>query len=154
MDTLEGLRNYDLLTQARLGHAQKTLHRLEQEIPQHAQPILLSAAHRATKALINTGEGFFLMDPTKNVIPGGDGRPPMPIEEATAQLVKLLRKITHGHGPKNAKDAALSQRLLAVHDGRFPADLALLSHLYLLDLLANPERLRRIYQARSSKLET
>jgi len=39
---------------------------------------------------------------------------------------------------------AMSNQLLSRHDGNLPSDLALLGHLYLLELLSEPARLRSI----------
>ena len=68
-------------------------------------------------------------------------------DDATAFYVKALRDATHGHGSNKAAARDRTTALLAQHDGRIPHDLGLLAMLYLLDLLAYPDRLRRVLHA-------
>jgi hypothetical protein len=152
IDTFEGLLGIDILRQCHPGHAKKVLSRLRETIPIAAQPVLLPAAERAVDALSATAAGFFLTDHDDRIGRGGPGQESLTREDGTAHLLKLMRNATHGHGPTKGgeKAVALSNQLLGRHDGHLPSDLALLGHLYLLDLLSDPSRLRRILNLRSS----
>ena len=145
IDTFENLLGRNILNLCHPTHAARTLSRLRRTIPTAAQPVLLPAADRAVIALTAVGGGFFLTD-REDRIDRGDGKTPMTREDATAQLLKLLRNATHGHGPQKGGRGrmAMSNQLLARHDGYLSSDLALLGHLYLLELLAEPARLRHI----------
>jgi hypothetical protein len=145
IDTFENLLGRNILDLCHPTQAARTLSRLRGTIPTAAQPVLLPAADRAVNAVAAVGSGFFLTD-REDRIEGGDGNNPMTREDATAHLLKLLRNATHGHGPQKGGERrmAMSNQLLARHDGNLPSDLALLGHLYLLELLSEPARLRRI----------
>lgn len=146
LDMFENLLGRNILNLCHPAHAAKTLSKLRASIPIAAQDVLLPAADRAVAALAKVGEGFFLTD-TDDLVDRGDGFG-ISRDEATAQLLKLLRNATHGHRPQKggARSIALSNQLLARHDSHIPSDLALLGHLYLLDLLTDLARLRRILQ--------
>ncbi len=55
----------------------------------------------------------------------------------------MLRNATHGHSSNKAGRVELTNTLLAHHDGTLPHNLALLGYLYLLDVLAHPDVLRK-----------
>lgn len=55
----------------------------------------------------------------------------------------MLRNAGHGFGSPTQRNEARDAALLVAHDGRVPAELPDLAYLYLLELLAHPERLRR-----------
>jgi len=145
IDTFENLLGRNILNLCHPTQAARTLSRLRGTIPTAAQPVLLPAAERAVNAVAAVGAGFFLTDP-EGRIDCGAGNNPMTRGDATAHLLKLLRNATHGHGPQKGgvRRMAMSNQLLARHDGNLPSDLALLGHLYLLELLAEPARLRSI----------
>ena len=145
MDTFENLLGRNILDLCHPTQAARALSRLRETIPSAAQPVLLPAADRAVNAVAAVGAGFFLTD-REDRIDRGDGKFPMTRDDATAQLLKLLRNATHGHGPQKGgkRRMDMSNQLLARHDGNVPSDVALLGHLYLLELLSEPDRLRRI----------
>jgi hypothetical protein len=147
LDSLEGLRNTNLLTMCTLSHASKILASLEQSMPAAAGEILLPAARRAVEALRALQEGFFirrqLCTTTVELQLGAGQVRSLSVEEAAARYLKVLRDATHGHGSNKESSSALTDALLAHHDGDIPHDVGLLAYLYLLDVLANPDRLRR-----------
>jgi len=130
-----------------LPFATKTLARLRSEMSPEVAQVLLPAAERAVSALAEVEEGFFLRRQmaTQDVeLIYSDGRTVhmAPAEAATA-YIKVLRNATHGHGSNQPAQKELTNALLAHHSGNLPPDLAQLGYLYLLDLLSNPEQMRR-----------
>ena len=148
LDSLEGLRGIDLLTMCTLRHAKKVLEQLETSIPPSAQEVLLPAARRAVSALEKMQGGFFIrsqLGAEDIILHRGDGTAEsMTPEKAVAHYLKVLRDATHGHGTNKANAKARTAALLAHHTGDVPHDLGPLAYLYLLDMLADPHRLRRI----------
>ena len=144
LDTLEAVLGWQIGTMLTPTFAVKTLDRVQQSMPVPAQDILLPACRRAVKALEEIGDGFFWTDPDGR-IPTGSARNPLDRGAATSEFLGLLRNATHGFGARKGNDEKLvmASELLARHDGRVPSDLALLSHLYLLAMLQEPDRLRR-----------
>lgn len=149
LDTFETVLGWNLRIMFSVRFAAKTLDRIRGTIPNAAQGILLPACERAVVALHEVGRGFFLTD-EEGLIPRGTGNTAYPIDDATAEFLRVLRNATHGFGPRkgNAAQLALATELLARHDGHLPSDLALLGHLYLVALLLDPERLRNTLGAR------
>jgi hypothetical protein len=147
LDSMEGLRGTSLLTMCALSHASKTLAALEQSMPKAAAEVLLPAARRAVEALKGLQEGFFIRrqlgtTDVELLLPEGNTQSLSP-DDAVARYLKLLRDATHGHSANKQSVTALTEALLANHDGAVPHDVGLLGYLYLLDVLANPDRLRR-----------
>lgn len=105
-------------------------------------------ARQAVDALRRMQDGFFIRKQlgTHQVelrLPGGTRMAVHP-ERATALYLKVLRDATHGHGGRGKTADQTAAALLADHDGDVPHDIGLLAaHLYLLDMIANPQRLRR-----------
>lgn len=147
LDSIEGVRATNLLTMCTLSHASKTLAALEQSMPASAAEILLPAARRAVEALRTVQEGFFIRrqlgTTTVDLQLGAGQVRSLPVEEAAARYMKVLRDATHGHGSNKESSRALTDALLAHHNGNVPHDVGFLAYLYLLDILANPDRLRR-----------
>jgi len=147
LDSMESLRATNLLALCTLRHATKTLAGLEQSIPPRAAEILLPAARRAVEALRALQEGFFIRRQlgTSRIelqLDASEIRSLSP-EDAAARYLKVLRDATHGHGSNKEASTALTEALLAHHNGDVPHDVGLLAYLYLLDVLANPDRLRK-----------
>ncbi len=131
-----------------LSHAQKVISDLEASVPDGAADILLPMARQAVDSLRRMQDGFFIRRHLKTVdvelrLPDGEVKV-LAAEDATAQYLKVLRNATHGHGGKG-KSVDLTAALLAHHDGEVPHDIGLLAYLYLLDMVVNPERLRRCF---------
>lgn len=148
LDSLEGARGTSILTMFTLSHASKVLADLEASIPSAAAEILLPAARRAVSALQEMQRGLFIRQQlgtaTVNLQLGGGTIRQLSPEAATALYLKVLRDATHGHGSNKESSKAQTAALLAHHDGEVPHDLGLLGYLYLLDMLAHPERLPRL----------
>lgn len=152
LDSMQSLNGWDLLTMFRLSHAQRVLHSLEESMSDAAGEVLLPMAYGAVEALRRVQGGFFLrtaagQDSVR--LRSNDGHEHLlPPEKATAIYMKLLRDATHGHGGKG-KTTEQTAGLLAQHDGRVPHEIGLLAYLYLLDVIANPDRLRRCLHVRA-----
>lgn len=142
LDTVDKLAGRNIETNCSSTFAKKRLQSLEASVPEDAKSVLLPRARRAVEALEEVQEGFFILESDGRVlVEPSTGRTETP-SAAAAQYMKLLRNATHGHGPTRGS-IEVSRTLLARHDGNVPHDVALLSWLYLLDLLAQPEVLRR-----------
>ena len=146
LDSFQRVNGWDLLTMCRFSHAESVLARLETTLPGAAAEILLPAARRGVVSLQRMQDGFFIRrqlgtDDVELQLPGGETRS-LALEEATARYLKVLRDATHGHGGKG-KAALETAALLAHHNGEVPHEIGLLAYLYLLDMLLNPDRLRR-----------
>lgn len=63
---------------------------------------------------------------------------------AAAHYLKVLRDATHGHGSNKDNAKGKTNSLLAQHNGRVPHEIAGLGFLYMLDVLARPDLLRRL----------
>jgi hypothetical protein len=151
LDSLEGVRGTNFLTMCKLDHARKVLADLEDSMPAPAAELLLPAARRAVAALDSMQDGFFIRrqlgTPTVDLQLGGSSIRRLSLEEATARYLKVLRDATHGHGSDKESTKAMTDALLAHHDGEIPHDVGLLGYLYLLDVLMHPERVRqRLYR--------
>jgi hypothetical protein len=145
MDTLTALNGLSLLTMFSYSHAKAVLARLESSVPEAAHEILLPAARRGVDALLQLQDGFFLREPDGRVRLWRE-RAPMDVADATARYVDMLRDATHGFTTVRSKAAQREEvaTMLAIHDGNVPHDLGLLAWLYLLEMLNDPGRLRRI----------
>lgn len=148
LDSVERANGWNIDTMFTLSHARKVLSGLESSIPDGAATVLLPMARQAVESLARMQDGFFIRRhlSTSDVelrLPGGGVKVLSP-EAATAQYLKVLRNATHGHGGKG-KAVDLTTALLAHHNGEVPHDIGLLAYLYLLDMVANPDRLRRCF---------
>ncbi|SDU10610.1 hypothetical protein SAMN04489733_1180 [Amycolatopsis keratiniphila] len=151
LDTLERLSGQSIESYGSLRVAEATLLHLRQEIPAGAGKILLPPAERAVKALRELQHGFYLarqLGKTEiDIRESGTIVEQMSMEKAAAAYIKMLRNATHGFGTKKASRAALTNALLANHNGDLPHDLVLLAYLYLLDIMTRPDVLsRRMYR--------
>lgn len=148
LDSLEAATGINLVTMCTLGHAEAVLDRLNKAMPASAAEILLPAARRATNALKQMQHGFFIRRHlgTDDLELHLDLNTPkhMTMENGVARYLKILRDATHGHGSNRKATVRQTEALLAHHDGNVPHDIGLLAYLYLLDLIANPDRLRRV----------
>lgn len=146
LDTLAGLVGTSFDVRCQLGHAQSVLDDLLGVLPADVAAVLLPRAERAVAALRELQDGFFLpsrVTGTTIRLPDRSGVDhPVPLEFAAASWLRVLRNAGHGFGSKPAKKAR-DDILLTAHDGTVPADLPDLPYLYLLELLAHPENLRR-----------
>jgi hypothetical protein len=152
LDTLEGVRGASFLMMCKHSHAVKVLAGLERSLPEPAAELLLPTARRAVMALHAMQSGFFIRrqlgTPTVDLQLGGSSVRSLSLEEATARYLKVLRDATHGHGADKESSRAMTDALLAHHDGDIPHDVGLLGYLYLLDVLLHPERVRqRLYRS-------
>jgi hypothetical protein len=148
LDSVERTNAWSLDKMFTLGHAQKVLSELEEAIPAGAASVVVPMARQAVDSLARMQHGFFIRRHLNTAdvelrLPGGDVKVLSP-EAATAQYLKVLRNATHGHGGKG-KAVDQTAALLAHHDGDVPHDIGLLAYLYLLDMIANPDRLRRCF---------
>lgn len=146
LDSMEGVRGTNFLTMCNLKHAERTLNVLESVLPSPAAEILLPAARRAVSALREMQRGFFISRQlgTANLefaLSPEESRS-MSKEDAAARYLKVLRDATHGHGADKESARAVTDALLAHHNGNVPHDVGLLGYLYLLDVLAHPDRVR------------
>lgn len=145
LDTLEGLTGRNLVTQFEATQAVKCLARIRARMPETAQRVLLPSADRAAAGLAQVQQGFTLARSQGRTALEWAGKTATS-ERAAASYLVALRNATHGHGGDKgtAEQRERDTTLLIQHNGDIPEDLSLLAYLYLLDLLADPERLRRI----------
>ena len=130
-----------------LPFATQTLTKLRSKMSADVAQVLLPAAERAVSALAEVEEGFFLRrqmatQDVELIYADGSTVHMAPAEAATA-YIKVLRNATHGHGSNHPAQKELTNALLAHHSGNLSPDLAQLGYLYLLDLLSNPQQMRR-----------
>jgi hypothetical protein len=152
LDSLEAVTSVQFDRMCTLSYAEQTLQRIEGTVGGEAGDVLLPAARRGVQALSDMQGGFFIAKQLKlSGIPIADGKPNLSLELAVAQYLKLLRDATHGHGAIAAKKVEPTNRLLAHHTGEVPHDIGLLAYLYLLDMLIQPDRLRRVLAQQSKR---
>lgn len=149
LDSLENLTGVSGSKMYSADHAVKCLAGLEASVGK-AHEVLLPAANRAVDALRGVASGFFLSD-QHGRIPLRDGKPAMGPGEAAAEYLGMLRNAVHGFGSDRAARWEVDANLMARHTGDIPHDLALLPWLYLLDMLANPVRMRSITAKRNHR---
>jgi hypothetical protein len=147
LDTLEGMRlRLDFREMCRLARAQATLKQLEWQLPRETGAVLLPRARAAVAALKALQEGFFLPSRRSRagvLVPTKDGDEILPLDEAGAAYLRVLRNAGHSFGRHADAGRARDEALLMAHNGQIPHELADLAYLYLLRLLAAPELLRR-----------
>jgi hypothetical protein len=145
LDTLEGLRKPDFAKMCELGYAQRVLDEVTGLLSMEAGRVLLPRAKRAVAALQQLQNGFFapsrlrgsgLRVPNKN----GNGERVVTFEAAAGSYLRVLRNGGHAFGGRTVPADGV---YLMAHDGEIPIDLPDLAYLYLLDLLAHPQVLRR-----------
>jgi hypothetical protein len=152
LDTLTAMNGRHLVANCTLSVARSALDGLCAEIPADAAEVLLPAAERAVAALEQVQDGFFLgrvagtNDLTLTHFNGRTEQ--MDLAKTAAHYIDVLRNATHGHGSTKKGQVGRTRALLVHHTGELPTDLGLLGYLYLLDFLANPERLRNILYKR------
>lgn len=153
IDTLMTLNGLSLDTMFSHTVASNVLSRLEARVPRPAQDVLLPAARRGVAALRQVQDGFFMREPDGRVRLRRDDEP-VDVMRAAAKYVDMLRDATHGFTTVRGGAAQREEvaTMVAVHDGAIPHDLGLLAWLYLLDLLDNPSRLRRIMSHATRRL--
>lgn len=150
LDSLETLTGRSVLKCFEIAHARKVLDGLEQAMPSSAGEILLPRAADGMAALEQLQDGFaFARQAAQNTVAWGGKQ--HGLDEATAYFCYALRNATHGFGGERRSQAERDAALIAQHDGNVSHDLGFLALLYLLDMLANPARLRRILLARSRR---
>lgn len=125
------------------SYALKTLERLEAKIHPGAHDILLVAARRGVEALRELQDGFFLVE-ADDKVNIGDNKAAVTREVAAGHYLAVLRDATHGFSTTDTKQKQKVARLLVAHTGNVSHDIGFLAWLYLLDLLAAPDRLRKI----------
>lgn len=147
LDTLEGLRAVSFDEAVKLTRARKTLDRLDALLPADVAAVLLPSARRAVQALQDCQGGFIpsgWVSGGQVTVPHKSGQPrTLSLEEATGQYLRILRNAGHGYSGQNDSDRRRDEVLLMSHTGHIPDDFALLPYLYWLDVLADPEVLRR-----------
>lgn len=146
LDTLEGLTGRNLLKMFEVDQLGKAIARLERLLPSETLSVLLPGAERARSALQGVGNGFFMARQRGRSEVEWAGRK-VSIEKASAHYLVALRNATHGHGGDRGtlEERQRSASLIAQHNGSLPDNLALVAYVYLLDFLADADRLRRIW---------
>jgi hypothetical protein len=131
-DTLKGLGIVTLFDGCKLSRAEQT--------------------RRAVEALRRVQGGFaFTSRIADSMIRLPDRRGndrEVPLEEAAALYIQLLRNANHGFTPEQDGNEKRDQILLMAHDGNVPGDIAFLPYLYWLEVVARPERFVRKLQPR------
>jgi hypothetical protein len=147
LDTLEGLGVVDFAQATKLSRAQKTLARLEELLPTDVAATLLPTARRAVEGLRGCQDQFFLdsrIAGDKIRVPDRNGPDrELPIEQAVAQYLRVLRNANHGFGGQDDAQRRRDEVLLMAHTGDIPDDVVLLPYLYWLEVLTDPSPLIR-----------
>jgi hypothetical protein len=156
-DRIKG-REFDKL--CTFDTASRTADRVRMLMPDDVAQVLMPAADQAVQSLKRVDDGFFIRKQRGDAnvvvnIPEDERPHHRQPQRATAVLLKVFRNATHGFGglspnPRNINDR-VAERLLAVHTGDMPADLVFLPYLYLLELLSEPEKMRRVIVDRAAK---
>lgn len=146
LDTLESL-TLGFGEATTLSRAEKALDNLTAVLPADVAAVLLPAARRAVDALRGCQDGLI---PSAWVaggnvtVPDKNDQPRvLTAEEATARYLRVLRNAGHGFSGQQDKDRRRDEVLLVSHTGDIPNDFALLPFLYWLEILTDPEILRR-----------
>ena len=138
---ISNLLNWDRITKE--PQVRKMLARIELEIPEEIQAVLLPRARRAVRALREVQDGFFVENRRvgDNILVRnnrGEVRP-VPAHDAASLWLRVLRNSHHGFDKPTTRD----RDLLVIHDGSFPRDLPDLTWLFVLYILCFPEVLHR-----------
>lgn len=146
LDTLESL-TLGFSHATTLSRAQKTLDNLAVALPADVAAVLLPTARRAVDGLRGCQDGLI---PSSWVtggnvtVPDKKGQPlVLTAEDATSRYLRVLRNAQHGFGGQQNNDRRHDEVLLVSHTGEIPDDFALLPFLYWLEILTDPEILRR-----------
>jgi hypothetical protein len=154
-DTLQGLGIIDLANGCKLSRAEQAFASVEEALPAQVSQLLLLPARRAVLALKEMAAGFLSSRVTGSAIRlpdrRGGGRD-WSLDEAVGLYLQLLRNANHGFTPERDANERRDQVLLMAHDGNIPGDIAFLPHLYWLDVLAHPERLRHRLRPRAQRV--
>lgn len=151
LDTIEALTGRSIEKTCDHSYATKTLDRLSTQMDPAAAQLLLPRARSGVDALREVQDGFFHTEADGRVMLRPSTQQAVTTERAAAEYLKLLRNATHGHGANKKSQEEATESLLARHDGTVPHGVALLAWLYLLDLLSQPEPLRRHLATRSRR---
>lgn len=146
LDTLGGIRAPDFDRMCELTCARQALDDVTAALDSRAGRVLLPRARAAVRALEELQQGFFL----RSRLTAGGLRVPdkrgnenvMSLEKAAAAYLRILRNAGHAFGGRPGQQAR-DEILLMSHTGAIPLDLPDLAYLYVLQLLAQPEGLRR-----------
>ena len=143
LDTLEGLRLLKFDTMTKLPVARQALAELETFLPSDVAAVLLPRARQAVDALERLQHGFFLRTEGAGLrLPDKrSGERVVSLADATALWLRVLRNAGHSFD-RASKTRDRDEALLLAHGGSLPHELPDLAWLYLLRLLARPERLR------------
>ena len=122
--------------------AREVLAKLEVDVPHSAREVLLPRARAAADALDRLQDGFFMSRWQREggfLIPNASGQDQViPRSSAASKWLRVFRNSHHGFDDR--LDAGES-RLLTMHTGDIAPQLADLAWLFLLDLMAHPEKL-------------
>jgi hypothetical protein len=146
LDTLDRLTPNNLERNCSHRYAAERLSVLRSKIPANAAQILLPRAEDGVRALKEVRQGFFMKkngNSARVTVAEADGsQRVLDADTAVAAYIKVLRNATHGHGAHKEEAIAKTNALLTQHNGDVPSDIGWLGYLYLLDILADPEKLR------------
>lgn len=142
LDTISSLRSTNLNALLTLSKAERALERLASSMGAAAAEVLLPNARAGVEALRSVQEEFFLTVADGQVSMATTGKRTS-LENAAVEYLALLRNAQHGFSTSKSNDRDKIGTLLSIHTGRISADLSNLAWLYLLDLLNEPELLRK-----------
>ncbi|MFE3106858.1 hypothetical protein [Kitasatospora indigofera] len=140
LDTLGGMGHSGFDTAVTPTYAAKSLNRLENALAPDIAALALPPCRRAVEALHQVKDGFLPTSAyhTPNGLAGLPGKP-TPLSWDRATILYLRRDRNSAHSFLNLDD--WEKALLFSHDGTLPRAVADLAFLYLLDLIADPDRL-------------
>ncbi|MGH3402147.1 MAG: hypothetical protein ACRDRJ_06455 [Streptosporangiaceae bacterium] len=146
LDTLAGIRSPDFDRMCELACARRALNDVTDAMSAKAGCVLLPRARAAVLALEELQQGFFL----RSRLTSGGLRVPdkrgndnvITLEKASAAYLRVLRNSGHAFGSRPGQRAR-DEVLLMSHTGEIPLDLPDLAYLYVLQLLATSQTLRR-----------
>lgn len=147
MDTLEGLGGIGQNEGFSIDHAEAALGRVEADLNEGEEAVLLPNARRAIEGLRAVQDGFFLPSRVSSAgvqLPGKTGDETVSKGSAAASWLVALRNATHGFRAKRRGNWARGEALFAAHTGALPESVSLIAYLWLLELLASPHRAESI----------
>ncbi|MFJ6354987.1 hypothetical protein ACIQKB_36720 [Streptomyces sp. NPDC092046] len=144
LDTLEGMRHGTFDTLVTPSHAIRTLQKLQQELPADIAAVALPVCQRAVDALGNVKDGFtrtstYFTPTGLSGLPGKKGPMDRTWDQATSAYLRRDRNSAHSFLNMDEWEKAL----LFSHNGTVPRGITGLAFLYLLDLVAHPDRIAR-----------